>query len=107
VPSQENGKSANQELGEIESREIKSVVVSEEDVVEADDEIDDRPQKIRPRHIPFRIDNEVLRVSLGEPLRGISLTRVEKCGVVSIRKVALIKPAMEAVDGKQNEGWNE
>jgi hypothetical protein len=94
-------------LGEIESREIKSVVVSEEGVVKANDEIDDRPQKIRPRHIPFWIDNEVLRVSLGKPLRGICFTRMEKCGVVSIRKVALIKPEMEAVDSKQNKGWNE
>jgi transcription initiation factor TFIIIB Brf1 subunit/transcription initiation factor TFIIB len=32
---------------------------------------------------------------------------MEKCGVVSIRKVALIKPEMEAVDSKQNKGWNE
>jgi hypothetical protein len=94
-------------LGEIESREIKGVVVSEKDVVEADDEIDDRPQKIRPRHVPFWIDNEVLRVSLAKPLRGISLTRMEKCGVVSIRKVALIKPEMEEVDCNQNQGWNE
>jgi hypothetical protein len=32
---------------------------------------------------------------------------MEKCGVVSIRKVALIKPEMEEVDCNQNEGWNE
>jgi hypothetical protein len=94
-------------LSEIESREIKNVVVSEEDVVEADDEIDNRPQKIRPRHIPFWIDNEVFRVSLSKPFRGISLTRMEKCRVVSIWKVTLIKPEMEAIDCKQNEGRNE
>ena len=82
-------------------------MVSEEGLVQAHDEIDARTQKICSRHIPFRVNDEVLRVSLGKPFRRVPPTRVEQCGVVSIRKVSPIKREMEAVDCKQNDGWNK
>jgi hypothetical protein len=76
-------------------------------VVETNDEVDAWPQKISPRHIPLRVDHEVLRESFGKPIRWITVARIEKCGVVSIRKVALIKPELEAVNCQQDESGNE
>jgi hypothetical protein len=43
LPRQANDQNANQELGEVEGREIKEVVISEQSVVETNDEVDDWP----------------------------------------------------------------